>query len=693
MKAEFDAPENYINRELSWLEFNHRVLEEAMDPTTPLLERFRFLSIVCSNLDEFTMVRVAALKNTEPDHTCPAGFTPARALAAVSERTHRMIAQIYEVLEQQLFPQVKELGIVLHPFDSLVEQQRVYIQDRFEKDIFPVLTPMAIDPTHPFPTLLNLSLNLAVSLSPSEEEEKNRLALVPIPTGLPRLWRLPGEKYQYILLEEVIRNFLPQLFTGQQILERVIFRITRDAELEFDDEGANLMKTIEVELRKRRTSPVVRFEIEQSVSKPLLQIFRSLLKTQEQDLYFIPSFLDPRFLAAIADLSGLDEHRYRSLPPQVPAEFEGVGKIWPVLKEREILLHHPYESFEPVVQLISQAAEDPEVLAIKQTLYRTSGDSPVIKGLERAALSGKQVTVLVELTARFDEERNIEWSKRLEQAGAHVIYGLMNYKTHAKILLIVRRESQGIRRYVHLSTGNYNDRTARLYTDVGLLTSEEAFGIDASGFFNTITGYSDPPQFKRLTMAPVNLRERFLELISRETERAISGQPSAIQAKMNSLVDTSIIRALYAASQAGVQVKLAVRGICCLRPGLKGISDGITVTSIVDRFLEHSRIFYFSNGGDEEYYCSSADWMPRNLDRRVELLFPVASKEGRQKLRGILDAVFADNVKTRVLQTDGSYVMRKRKRAEELVRAQEVLYQRTVQQKELSQTLDFKPRT
>lgn len=693
-KSDLGAPENYINRELSWLEFNHRVLEEAIDSGNPLLERFRFASIASSNLDEFIMVRVAALKNSETEKMDPAGFTPSAALAAISQRIHSMVDRLYEIVLKELLPQATTIGIELLAVSTLSTEQGNALAERFEKELFPVLTPMAIDPTHPFPILLNLSLNIGLSLAPEKEGEKKRFAVVPIPPKLPRLWRVPGEGQRFVLLEDVVRTFLPRLFPGQEILENVIFRITRDAELELDDEGSsNLMKAIEVELRKRRTGPVVRLEVEQAISKSFLKTFTTLLSIKDQDLYLNASYLDPRFLSMIADLPGFDAHRYAPLPPQVAPEFQGVEKIWPVLREQDILLHHPYESFEPVVQLITQAADDPDVLAIKQTLYRTSGDSPVVKALERAAINGKQVTVLVELTARFDEERNIEWAKRLEQAGAHVIYGLVDYKTHAKILLIVRREPQGLRRYLHLSTGNYNDRTARLYTDVGMLTSDEEFGADASGFFNTITGYSDPPVFRKLVMAPINLREKVLHLIRRESERAKSGQDAMILAKMNSLVDTPIIRALYEASQSGVEIKLAVRGICCLRPGLKGISDRITIVSVVDRFLEHSRILYVSNGGEEEYYCTSADWMPRNLDRRIELLFPVQTPDGRKKLRGILDLILGDNVKARVLQSDGTYVMRKRKKGEDAIRSQDELYRRTVQQKELSQSHVFKPLT
>jgi polyphosphate kinase len=696
MTAGLDAPELYINRELSWCAFNYRVLEEAIDPATPLLERFRFASIVASNFDEFFMVRVAALKRRieEGDQSmCPAGMTASQTLDAVRKVIHETVTQLYQTIEEQLMPQAAGHQIVLHSFDSLSPKQRNFLEKRFDGEIFPVLTPMALDPTHPFPLLLNLSLNIGVRLAPGPDEEKERFALVPIPTGIPRLLRLPSQpgEHAFMLLEEIVRRYLPRLFTGQEIREHTVFRVTRDSEVELDDEGVpDLLKMMEGELLKRRTNPAVRIEIEKSTTG-FLNFFQTLMPVDKSDVYMHSSFLDPRFLATIADTTGLDHLRYKPLPPQMPGEFETQEPIWPLLREKDVVLHHPYESFDPVVQFVSQAADDPDVLAIKQTLYRTSGDSPIIRALARAASKGKQVAVLLELMARFDEERNIEWAKQLEKAGAHVIYGLVGLKTHAKILLVVRREKDGIRRYVHLGTGNYNDRTARLYTDIGFMTADEAFGIDASGFFNTITGYSDPPEFAKLTMAPLGLREKLLHLIGRETERAKSGQIAMIHAKMNSLVDLEIIRALYEASIAGVQIKLAVRGICCLRPGVKGVSDRITLASIVDRFLEHSRIFYFRNGGDEDYYCSSADWMPRNLDRRVELLFPIPGEEGRAKLRTALDLFFADNVKARVLNADGTYQNKKRRKQEELVRYQEALYQLTIQQRDLTRTLSFKP--
>ena len=694
-KQEKKAAEIFLNRELSWCEFNVRVLEEAIDQTTPLLERFRFASIVSSNLDEYFMVRIAGLRSriatgdTRPD---PSGMTPQQTLDAVCECVKKMLAQQDENVQKSLLPQAREHGIELLKFDELSAAAQAACEARFESELFPVLTPMAVDPAHPFPNLINLSLTLAVVLAPRSETEKSRLAVVPLPAVLSRLIQLPGEKNRFLLLEDLIRHFLPRLFAGQEIQEHSLFRITRDAEFELDDEGSpDLMETLQGELRKRRTNPVVRFEVEKEAGAALLETFRKLLDIGEEQVYQASRFLDYRFLASIADLPGMDSLRHQAMPPQIPSEFEDKDLLWPLLRERDILLHHPYESFEPVVQLATLAASDPDVLAIKQTLYRTSGDSPIVRALAQAAQNGKQVTVLVELMARFDEERNITWAKQLERAGAHVIYGLVGLKTHAKILLIIRREKDGIRRYVHLGTGNYNDRTARLYTDFGMLTSDDAIGADASGFFNTITGYSDPPAFRKLVMAPVGMRDKFLHWIQRENVRANSGQHAVIHAKMNSLVDTRIIEELYAASQAGVHIRLIVRGICCLKPGVKGLSENIRVISIVDRFLEHSRLFHFFNGGDEEYYAGSADWMPRNLDRRVELVFPIESSEGREKLKNTFEILFADNVKARILNPDGTYQMKKRRKNEEPIRAQEELYKNVLLLKERPRPLQFKP--
>ena len=667
-------PELFLNRELSWLEFNGRVLEEACDATNPLLERLKFACIVAGNLDEFFMVRVAALQNalaegdTAPDIS---GLTPAQQLQRIAERAHAMVDQLYAVLGSEILPPLAERGVRLARPDELEPIARGALGRYFRDEVLPALTPLAIDASRPFPMLASLSLNLAVLLAPAEEGDEPRLAVVQVPGRLPRLVRPPGlEGTIQLLLEDVIRAELGGLFPGQSIQDVAVFRVSRDAELDLDDEGGrDFLQLIEEELRNRRMSRVVRLEVEAGVSDALLRLLTGRLDVGEDVVYRVSGPVDVRPLMSLLDLPALDDLRDPPLRPVATLESAG-PELFALLDERDVVLHHPYESFDPVVSLISCAADDPDVLAIKQTLYRTSGDSPIVRALARAAENGKQVTVLVELLARFDESSNIRWARRLEESGCHVIYGIRGYKTHSKIALVVRRGRQGIRRYVHLGTGNYNDRTARLYTDFGLMTSDREIGEDASAFFNALTGYSDPPRTKKLVMAPTQLRERVLRLIQRERERAEAGQAAFIRAKMNSLVDEDIIRALYEAAKAGVRIRLNVRGICCLRPGLKGTSDGIEVVSVVDRFLEHSRIFHFANGGDEEVYLASADWMPRNLDRRIELLFPVRSTDGRAKVLAALDAAFTDNVKGRWLQSDGSYRRRKPARGEDPYRSQ-----------------------
>jgi polyphosphate kinase len=650
------------------------VLEEAEDPTSPLLERLKFASIVASNLDEFFMVRVAALMNAvDEGDTGPdlAGLTPAQQLQRISERAHEMVARLYAVLHESILRPLGERGPRLGQPSELEPSARAALARQFRDEMMPALTPLAIDASRPFPMLSGLSLNLAVLLAPAAPEEEPRLAVVQVPGRLPRFVRPAGPEGQvYLLLEDVIRAELGTLFPGQQVQDAAVFRVARDSELDLDDEGGrDFLAVIEEELKNRRRSGIVRLEVEESVSEPLLAVLTSRLGVGEPEVYQVRGPLDIRPLAALFDLPALEDLRDPPLRPQ-PTVTEIGEDLFALLDEREVVVHHPYDSFDPVEAFISSAASDPDVLAIKQTLYRTSGDSPIVRSLERAAENGKQVTVLVELLARFDEQSNIRWARRLEEAGCHVIYGIRGFKTHSKICLVVRRGRRGIQRYVHLGTGNYNERTARLYTDFGLMTSDREIGEDASAFFNALTGYSDPPRMKKLVMAPTHLRERVLRLIDRERERAQSGQAASIRAKMNSLVDEDIVRALYAAARAGVKIRLSVRGICCLRPGVKGASEGIEVVSIVDRFLEHSRIFHFMNGGDEEVYLSSADWMPRNLDRRIELLFPVESPEGRQKVLLALDAAFRDNVKGRVLQPDGSYKRRRPAKGEEPYRSQ-----------------------
>ena len=673
---EVDQPDRFLNRELSWLAFNERVLEEAADAATPLLERVKFAAIVASNLDEFFMVRVAGLRHdvadgdTTPDLT---GVTPARQLADVAERAHAMVDALYRLTFDVILPALAESGVRIVRWADLEPGRRTALGEFFREGILPVLTPLAIDASRPFPLLSSLSLNLALRLGPAPGESAERLAIVQVPPGLARLVPL-AEPNEFVLLEAIVSGHISLLFPGQPIIECAAIRLSRDAELELDDEGGRTqLEIVERELRRRRRSDVIRLEASASASEELLAQLRDHLDIASEDVYIVPGPLDLRFLMTLTDLPGLTAPRD---PPHQPvnvlADVQQTD-LFSLLDDEPLLLHHPYDSYDPVVALVAQAADDPDVLAIKQTLYRTSAGSSFITSLQRAAERNKQVTVLVELTARFDEERNIHWARALEEAGAHVIYGVRGYKTHAKICLIVRRSPQGLKRYVHLGTGNYNERTARLYTDFSLITTSQPIAEDATAFFSAVTGYSDPPRLKRLVMAPTELRRRFLKLIERERRRAEAGQPAEIVAKMNSLIDREIILALCEASQAGVSIRLNVRGICALRPGVPGISDGIEVVSIVDRFLEHSRIYYFLNGGEEEIYLGSADWMPRNLDKRVELLFPVEGDANKAKVAYALRAMFRDTVKGRWLGSDGVYRRRPATPGEAPFRVQEHL--------------------
>ncbi len=647
----------FLNRELSWLAFNERVLEEAQDRGNPLLERVKFAAITASNLDEFFMVRVASLHQavSEEDVSLdPAGLTPAQQLDAVSARCHEFMATLYDLTTRDLVPALAGHGIRLVPFDRLAHPSALTVF--FHETILPVLTPLAIDAARPFPLLASLSLNLAVMLAPDEDGQQ-RLAIVQVPPGLTRLVHVPGEQdLTYVLLEDIIRANLADLFPGQKILEASVIRLARDAEIELDEEGGRThLEAVERQVRRRRRSDVVRLEIESTASAELIASLRERLDLEAAGVYPVPGPLDLRLLFGLTELPGFDALRD---PPLQAADVRAAfadEDLFTTLDRQDLLLHHPYDSFDPVVGLLEEAADDPEVLAIKQTLYRTSSGSRLIASLQRAAESNKQVTVLVELTARFDEERNIKWARALEEAGAHVIYGVRGYKTHAKICLIVKRTPEGLRRYVHLGTGNYNERTARVYTDFGLMTSSASIADDAAAFFNSLTGYSDPPRLKKLVMAPTELRRRFIRMIDRERRRADAGQPAEIVAKLNSLTDEEIIRALYAASASGVRIQLNVRGICVLRPGVPNVSSTISVVSIVDRFLEHSRVYYFLNGGDEQVYLASADWMTRNLDRRVELMFPIEDAAHKSMVTHALRAMFRDNVKARALGADGRY--------------------------------------
>ena len=655
-------PGLFINRELSWLAFNERVLEEAIDASTPLLERVKFVAIAAANLDEFFMVRVAGLLQAiEEGNSAPdlAGLTPRQQLTAVADRAHAFVAGLYQLTLDVLLPALAGHGIRVVRLDTLGQPQQASLATFFKDAVFPVLTPLAIDVSRPFPLLSSLSLNVVVTLAPAAGETERRVAIVQVPSGLGRLVPLPAVSGTFVLLEDLVRANLPQLFPGQAIVESVAIRLVRDAELELDDEGGRThLELVEREVRRRRRSDVVRLEVESSVSDELLTLLRQQLDVTPEDVYAVPGPLDLRVLMGLVELPGFAELRDPPLRPVDMLAAAHQTDVFAVLDERDILLHHPYDAYDPVVALIAQAADDANVLAIKMTLYRTSVGSPIIGSLRRAADCNKQVTVLVELTARFDEERNIQWARALEEAGAHVIYGVRGYKTHAKICLIVRRSDQGLRRYVHLGTGNYNERTARVYTDFGLMTSSQAVAEDATAFFSALTGYSDPPRLKKLVMAPTNFRRRMLKLIDRERRRAESGLPAEIIAKMNSLIDDEIIHALYAAAQKGVSIGLNVRGICALRPGVPGVSDNIRVVSVVDRFLEHSRIYYFHNSGDEDLYLASGDWMTRNLDKRIELMFPIEDVAHKARVLYALRAMFQDTEKARWLLPDGTYERR-----------------------------------
>jgi polyphosphate kinase len=678
----------FFNRELSWLEFNRRVLEEAQDPHNPLLERLRFYCIFHSNLDEFFMVRVALLHHlidNGDNHPDPTGLTPRGQLEAVFSGVRALRETSARLYQEDLLPALAAEQIRIVGAGDVNPAQHKHLDWYFENEVYPVLTPVAIDEAHPFPHLPGLALNLAVLLRcRGHQEGEPKLAIVPVPGRMPGLTQLPDSgALAFCWLNEVIRDRLSALFSGYRIEEISGFRLTRDARVELDDEGQNdFMRMLESGLRKRHTARTIRLEYEEAMSPALRRRIQQGLGIEEPASMPLRGPLDPRPLLSLADMPGFARLHYRPQPPLMPAAFVEERGIFDIIRDRDVLLHHPYDSFDPIVEFLEAAAEDPDVLAIKQTLYRISGaGSPVLNALLRAAGRGKQVTVLVELTARFDEERNIGWARDLEQAGAHVLYGLAGLKSHAKIALVVRREPDGIRRYLHLGTGNYNEKTARLYTDFGLFTAADDIGRDASGFFNAITGYSEPPMFNRLIMAPIGMRETILTLIRREADRARSGQSSGIMAKMNSLVDQGIIDELYAAGLAGVPIRLNVRGICCLRPGVPGLSENIRVISIVDRYLEHSRAFVFRNGGDTEVYLSSADWMPRNLDRRVELMFPLVQDAVRERVIQALEATFADNKKARMLQEDGTYRWVSAGNSEP-VRAQEWLYQQLLSERD-----------
>lgn len=763
-------PQYYHNRELSWLQFDRRCLSEARNKDNPLFERLKFLGITASNLDEFFMVRVASLQdmqNAGYKKRDIAGMTAGEQLNAILTETHKFMQRQYSTYNRQLVPGLKENGLtIVARYEDLLPEERAFVEDFYENAVFPVLTPMAVDNSRPFPLVRNKSLNLCALLTrqagtgkgipgytrkakKSGKDSKDgkdgkadktalQFATVQVPDVLPRILELPeveitgeqkaalaGEKKKnkdnkeksasaavseqtgasgeqsentsaqeacmtstmrrIIFLEEIIRHHMESLFFNYDVLCVYPYRVTRNADLTIDeDEASDLLEEIEKQLKKRQRGYAIRLEVEEGIDPRLLNFLQKEFAVSQDKIYEIDGPLDLTFLMKIYGLDGFEwlrENRY-ARPQEIPRLPAGCD-IFEQIREGDIFMHHPYQTFQPVVNFVSQAADDPDVLAIKQTLYRVSGNSPIIQALARAAENGKQVTVLVELKARFDEEHNIVWARMLEHAGCHVIYGLVGLKTHSKITLVVRREEDGIRRYVHLATGNYNDSTAKIYTDIGLMTCRDDIGEDATSAFNMLSGYSEPRYWNRLALAPLWLKDRFLNLILREARHARNGEKALIKAKMNSLCDPDIMAALYEASSAGVRIDLIVRGICCLRVGIPGVSENIHVRSIVGNFLEHSRIFYFENGGTPEVYAASADWMPRNLDRRVEILFPIEDKNIAEKVVHILDLELVDTVKAHTLKNDGTYE-RVDKRGKELIDSQRIFCDEAVKEAELA---------
>lgn len=676
-KIDFKDPAYYENRELSWIKFDQRVLSEARDKSIPLLERLKFVSITSSNLDEFFMVRVASLKDmvhAKYKKRDIAGMTATEQLSAINKQARELVNIQYSTFSRSLMPLLHKEGIyLLDAHEDLSEEQARFVDRYFMENVYPVLTPMAVDASRPFPLIRNKTLNIAALLTGKKTEDETVFATVQVPSVLPRLVQIPseGETKSFILLEQIIERNIGILFSNYKVLCAYPYRIMRNADLTIDeDEASDLLKEIENKLKMRQWGEVIRLEIEEKVDKKLLKFLKTELKVSDEDIFQIAGPIDLTFLMKMYGIDGYDHLRYKPYTPQQVPEITPGSDIFAAIRKGDIFLHHPYETFDPVVDFIRQASKDPDVLAIKQTLYRVSGNSPIISSLAQAAENGKQVSVLVELKARFDEEHNIVWAKKLEQAGCHVIYGLVGLKTHSKIALVVRREEDGIRRYVHLGTGNYNDSTAKLYTDCGIFTCKESIGEDATAVFNMLSGYSEPLAWNELVLAPYWLRDKFLRLIGRETKNARQGREARIVAKMNSLCDPGIIAALYEASASGVKIDLIVRGICCLRVGIPGASENISVRSIVGNFLEHSRIFYFYNDGNPEVFMGSADWMPRNLDRRVEIVFPVIEEELKEEALHILHVELEDNVKARVMQPDGTYE-KLDKRGKVLINSQE----------------------
>lgn len=674
-KLDLTKPEYFYNRELSWLKFNLRVLKEAMVKDTPLLERLKFIAISASNLDEFFMVRVAGLWSnfdSGVEKRDASGMSVHEQLVAISQAAHEQVRTQTKSLIA-LMAEMDAVKLHFRRVKDLSELGKDWLEEYYREVVFPVLTPMAVDASRPFPFLANKTLNLAVELIKADGEHS--MGLIQVPSVLDRIVEVePEGKRTFVFLEDIIASHCHDLFKGCHILDMVSFRVTRDSDLDLEeDDSVDLMKEVEESLRKRKRGAAVRLEIFKTNNNRIKKFLEENLDVTEMEVYEINGPLDPTCFFKFIGMKGMWPWLYEPFVPQRPLELPDDSDLFAAIRENDILLHHPYESFDPVVKLVSDAADDPQVLAIKQTLYRVSGNSPIVAALARAAENGKQVTVLVELKARFDEENNILWARRLEKAGCHVIYGLVGLKTHAKIILIVRKEDNGIRRYLHLGTGNYNDSTAKLYTDLGLMTANDEFGSDASAFFNLLSGYSEPPVWNKLVMAPLGLREKIYALIDNEIAMVRAGREGHIIAKMNSLIDQPVIQKLYEASAAGVHIDLIVRGICGLRTGIEGISDNITVRSIVGRQLEHSRIFWFANGGEEQLYLSSADWMPRNLNDRVELFFPVETEEHIHRIKALLDLYLRDNVGAHMMQSNGSY--RRVRNKLEPVSAQSTLYE------------------
>lgn len=689
-KNVFDQPDNFTNRELSWLEFNQRILGEARDRKNPLFERMKFLSITASNLDEFFMVRIASLKdmvNAGYQKKDIAGMTAQEQLRALNEKMQAFCEKQYTTYNRALLPKLSEEGLEIISFSELSEKEMDFLEEYFHKNIYPVLTPMAIDSSRPFPLIQNKTLNIAALIKSRNKDKKEKkeydIATVQVPSVLPRVILLPQKdgpkrKCRVILLENVIEHYLDVLFLNHEIICSAPYRIMRNADLSIDEDDAeDLLKEIEKSLKMRQWGEVIKFEYEERMDKRLVKYLKKQFKVHSCDMYAFNGPLDLTFLMKCYGIEGFEDLKEAPYIPQKNKKLRADKNIFNQIRKGDVLLHHPYESFDPIVAFIKQAAEDENVLAIKQTLYRVSGHSPIIAALAQAAENGKQVTVLVELKARFDEENNINWARKLEKAGCHVIYGLVGLKTHCKIALVVRREADGIRRYVHLGTGNYNDSTAKLYTDTGMFTCRNAVGEDATAVFNMLSGYSEPANWNQLIVAPIWMKKRFLEMIARETQNAKEGKPARIIAKCNSLCDRKIILALYEASCAGVQIDLIVRGICCLVAGKPGVSENIRVRSIVGTFLEHARIFYFYNDGNEEVYMGSADWMPRNLDRRVEIVFPIEAPDLKEKAKHILDVQLRDTLKAHCLLEDGTY-RKVDRRGKEAVEAQKTFCEEAI---------------